>query len=240
MALSLIYSFWLLKKKQICSCVWFLWILNNTSNRARDIRNRRRKMERARQAGSPNGQWQGCSPVKNSQVPKSQICRSLVSSQGLRSPGNWLNPRKQRGKESEDTGSLRLPYPWQGPLGLQDPCNRGKAAGPEEAVGRKRGRDKWWWLGSIRLPVHQAMPHWCSCTGTLNQGLLPGFSINQTSYLFSHPPDQEGPEELTSISDTENYILYSFSGNLSPWSRRHQDSVTIAQQTIFCGFPATS
>jgi hypothetical protein len=135
-------------------------------------------MQRARQVGSPLGQWQGCSLVNDSQVPKSQICRPLVSSQALRSSGNWIPPRKQGGKESEDTGSLSLPHPWQGPLGPQDPCSRGKAAGPEDAVGRKRGRDKWWWLGSIRLPVHLAMPHWFSCTGTLNQGLLPGFGIN--------------------------------------------------------------
>jgi hypothetical protein len=136
-------------------------------------------MQRANQAGSPHGQWQVCFLVTNIQVPKSQICRSLVSFQALRSSGNWLIPRKLGEKESEDTVSLRLPHPWEGPLGSQDPCSRGKAAGPEEAVGRKRGRDKWWWLGSFRLPVHLTMPHWCSCTGTLNQGLLPGICIKK-------------------------------------------------------------
>jgi hypothetical protein len=136
-------------------------------------------MKRASQAGSPHGQRQGCSPVNNSQFLKSQICRPLVSSQALRSPGNWLTPREQWGKESEDTGSLRLPLPWQGPLGARIPVAEAEAAGPEEAVGKKRGRNKWWWLGSIRLPVHLAMPHWCSCTETLNQGLLPGFVITK-------------------------------------------------------------
>jgi hypothetical protein len=120
-------------------------------------------MQKASHAGSLHGQWQGCFPVNNSQVPNSQIYRPLVSSQALRSSGNSLPPRKQGGKESEDTGSLSLPHPWQGPLGSQEPWSRGKAVGPEEAVGRKRGgiNDGDWalsgslstWLCHIGVPA---------------------------------------------------------------------------------------